>query len=221
MGGKSLPHRVLLIDSCQIVRSSLAALLDGGGRFKVVAEADSLGQALRDYQATQPEVVLLGPCYLNGDRIDIVAGLLGHDPGGRIVAVLLHDDDEAIAEAVRMGVLGVVGKTASIDTLQDVLKTVAAKGTAYDHLSDILHVYVKDIGPEAHQKLAPREIRVLRMIAQGKTSKEIANDFGLAVETVRYYRKTIMRKLNVHNVASLLHVAAAADLISHLQAARG
>ena len=54
-----------------------------------------------------------------------------------------------------MGVLGLVGKTSSIDTLQDVLTTVAEGGTSYHHLTDILHRFVKNIGPEAHQKLAP------------------------------------------------------------------
>jgi DNA-binding NarL/FixJ family response regulator len=209
-----MPFRVLLIEDCHILRESLTALLNASRRFELVAEAEGLDQALELYRAIRPAVVLVGPGLFAAERIDVVAGLLSNVPDAKIVTALLHDDDETISEAVRSGVLGVVGRKASFETLLDVLTKIAEGGTHYEHLSDVLLSYLREIGPAARQRLAPRELRVLRMIAAGKSSKEIANDLGLAVETIRYYRKSIMRKLNVHNVAALLQVAAAENLIS-------
>jgi len=209
-----LPFRVLLIEDCHILRESLTALLNASRRFELVAEAEGLDQALEVYWAIRPAVVLVGPGLFAAERIDVVAGLLSNIPDAKIVTALLHDDDDTISEAVRSGVLGVVGRKASFETLLDVLTKIAGGGTHYEHLSDVLLSYVREIGPAARQRLPPRELRVLRMIAGGKSSKEIANDLGLAVETVRYYRKSIMRKLDVHNVAALLQVAVAENLIS-------
>jgi len=211
-----VPYRVLLIEDCHILRLALAALLDASG-FEQIAQAESLDQALEVYWAAQPTVVLVGPGLLTAERIDVVAGLLSNVPEAKIVAVILQDDDETISNAVRSGVLGVVGRRASVNTLLVALTKVAEGGTHYEHLSDILLGYLNEVGPATGHRLAPRELRVLRMIAEGMSSKEIANTLGLAVETVRYYRKSIMRKLNVHNVAALLQAAFAENLISRVQ----
>lgn len=220
-GWLALPFRVLLIEDCHILRVSLAGLLNASRRFELVAEAEGIDQALEVYWAARPTVVLVGPGILTAERIDVVAGLLSNVPEAKIVVLLLQDDDETIAAAVRSGVLGVVGRRASIDTLLDAVTEVAEGGTHYEHLSDILLGYLNEVGPATRQKLAPRELRVLRMIAEGMSSKEIANALGLAVETVRYYRKSIMRKLNVHNVAALLQAAFAENLISRVHGEAG
>lgn len=206
--------RVLLIEDCHILRVSLAGLLNASRRFELVAEAEDLDQALELYWATRPSVVFLGPGIIATQRISVVGGLLSNIPDAKIVVMLLHDDDRTVSEAVQSGVLGLLGRKASVETLLDVLIKIAGGGTHYEHMSDVLLGYLHEIGPAARQRLAPRELRVLRMVAEGKSSKEIASALGLAVETVRYYRKSIMRKLDVHNVAALLQVAFAEKLIS-------
>ena len=216
-----MPFRVLLIEDCHVLRVSLAGLLKASRRFELVAEAEDLDQALEVYWTTRPSVVFVGPGIITTERISIVEGLLNHVPDAKIVAMLFHDDDRTVSEAVQSGVLGLLGRKASVETLLDVLTKIAGGGTHYEHVSDVLVGYLHEIGPQARQRLAPRELRVLRMIAEGKSSKEIASALGLAVETVRYYRKSILRKLNVHNVAGLLQIAFAEKLISVARSEHG
>lgn len=126
-------------------------------------------------------------------------------------------DEDGVSKAIQLGMRGILCEKDSVDHLSAALEIVARGGAYYSNapekLPDIFAVGAKR---EAH-KLAPREMRVLRMVADGKTSKEIAVILDLEIETIRNYRKSMMRKLNVHNIAGLLKVARAGGL---LQASR-
>lgn len=209
-----MSHRALLIEDCYIIRTALTDLINGSGCFEQLIQVDTLDRALGVYNGLQPSVVLLGPCQRSSHTTDVAVQLLRVAPDARIVAFLLQDGEATVAELFRVGVLGVVGRQANTKTLVGALTRVAEGGIYCEHRLDALISFIDQGRAFGGQKLAPREQRVLGLIARGKTSKEIANQLGLGVETVRYYRKSIMRKLKVHNVAGLLRVVGAENLIS-------
>ena len=137
----------------------------------------------------------------------------------KIVILSMYDDEHSVVSAIRSGARAFVLKKASDNDLLDALRTVA-KGGSYlsPQVSDrLLHriqrgdLESKQV-PSALEGLSPRELQVLRLVAEGKTSKEIAVMLDLGLQTVRSYRKTMMKKLGVNNVAGLTQLALSAGL---------
>ena len=131
----------------------------------------------------------------------------------------MYDDEHSVVSAIRSGARACVLKKASDSDLVDALRTVG-KGGSYlsPQVSDRLLSRIQrgDLEskplPALLEGLSPRELQVLRMVAEGKTSKDIAVMLNLGVQTVRSYRKTMMKKLNVSNVASLTQLALSAGI---------
>ena len=154
---------------------------------------------------------------LNG--VEATTEILRHIPEMKVIILSMYDDEHSVVSAIRSGARAFVLKKASDNDLLDALRTVA-KGGFYlsPQVSDRLLVRIQsgDLEarpvPSALESLSPRELQVLRMVADGKTSKEIAVLLDLGLQTVRSYRKTMMRKLGVNNVAGLTQVALAAGV---------
>jgi len=206
-------HTLLLIEGCQVIRIALANLLMQSGGIGSLRLAETLDQAVLAYGDDQPSVVLLGPSPDHISPVGFAARMLRTAPGAKIVALLLRNDEEAAAAALDAGILGVAGTETTPEQLVAALVKVAEGGIYCEHRFDVLLAYMQEPGATVRHRLAPRELRVLQFICAGKSSKEIANHLGIGVETVRQYRKSMMRKLGVHNVAGLLHVANAENLL--------
>jgi DNA-binding NarL/FixJ family response regulator len=131
----------------------------------------------------------------------------------------MYDDEVHVMNAMRAGARGFVLKRASLTDLMDAMRTVA-KGGSYlsPQVSDRLLRRIQSGNLQASPSsplidgLSRREVQVLRLVAEGKSSKEIAQILALELETVRSYRKTMMKKLGVNNAASLTKLAVAAGL---------
>jgi DNA-binding NarL/FixJ family response regulator len=131
----------------------------------------------------------------------------------------MYDDENSVVGAVRSGARGFILKKVSDSDLLEALHVVA-RGGAYlsPQVSDRLLNRIQKGDLEAKQQssvlegLSPREVQVLRMVAEGKTSKEIANLLDLREQTVRSYRKTMMKKLGINNVAGLTQLALSSGL---------
>jgi DNA-binding NarL/FixJ family response regulator len=159
---------------------------------------------------------------LNG--VDATLELMRHCPATKVVMLSMYDDEESVVSSIRAGARGYVVKRASAEDLMDALRTVARGGSYLSpHVSERLLSRIRRGDAETggrHPLLAqltPREYQVLGLIVEGKASKEIAVMLNLGVETVRSYRKTLMKKLNVNNVAGLIRIALAAGIASKLQ----
>jgi DNA-binding NarL/FixJ family response regulator len=167
----------------------------------------------------RPDVVLMdiGLPGLNG--IETTVEILRHCPDMKVVILSMYDDEHSVVSAIRSGARAFVLKKASDNDLLDALRTVA-KGGSYlsPQVSDrLLHRIQKgDLdskpAPTVLDGLSPRELQVLRLVAEGKTSKEIAVMLDLGLQTVRSYRKTMMKKLGVNNVAGLTQMALTAGI---------
>jgi len=210
---------VLLVDDHKIMRDGIKAILKHSEEFTVAGEAETGADAVQMARRMRPGIVLMdiGLPGLNG--IEATTEILRHCPETRIIILSMYDDEHSVVSAIRSGARAFVLKKASDNDLLDALRTVA-KGGSYlsPQVSDRLlnRIQRGDLESQkltpALEGLSPRELQVLRLVAEGKTSKEIAVMLDLGLQTVRSYRKTMMKKLNVNNVAGLTQLALSAGL---------
>jgi DNA-binding NarL/FixJ family response regulator len=210
---------VLLVDDHKIMRDGIKAILKHSDEFNVVGESESGTDAVQMCKRLRPGIVLMdiGLPGLNG--VEATTEVLRHCPETKVIILSMYDDEHSVVSAIRSGARAFVLKKASDNDLLDALRTVA-KGGSYlsPQVSDrLLHrIQRGDLEskgvPSALEGLSPRELQVLRLVAEGKTSKEIAVMLDLGLQTVRSYRKTMMKKLGVNNVAGLTQLALSAGL---------
>ncbi len=214
-----MPYSVLLVDDHQIVRDGLRGILVRSEEFTVVGEAENGTEALKLCEQCRPDVVLLDIALPGLSGIEVTAEIVRRWPRSKVVILSMYDDEHSVVSAIRAGARGFVLKKASESDLIDALRTVA-KGGSYlsPQVSDKLLMRIQrgdldaDAPPSGLDILSPRELQVLRLVAEGKTSKEIAGILNLGLQTVRSYRKTMMKKLGVNNVATLTQIALAAGV---------
>jgi DNA-binding NarL/FixJ family response regulator len=214
-----MSYNVLLVDDHKIMRDGLKAILGRDDEFRVVGEAENGADAVRVVGRLRPDLVLMdiGLPGLNG--VETTAEILRHHPDCKIVILSMYDDENSVVGAIRSGARAFILKKASDTDLLEALRMVA-RGGAYlsPHVSDRLLARIRkgDLESTAAasvlQMLTPREVQVLRLVAEGKTSKEIAVVLDLREYTVRSYRKTMMKKLGVNNVAGLTQLALSTGL---------
>ena len=220
-----MPFDVLLVDDHKIMRDGIKAILNRSDEFRVVGEAENGTDAVQFVRKFRPPLVLMdiGLPGLNG--VETTAEILRHQPDCKVVILSMYDDEHSVVSAVRSGARAFILKRASDNDLLEALRMVAAGGMYLSpQVSDRLLTRIQKGDLESRQTpkvleaLSPREVQVLRLVADGKTSKEIAVLLDLREQTVRSYRKTMMKKLGVNNVAGLTQLALSTGLT---QNARG
>jgi DNA-binding NarL/FixJ family response regulator len=210
---------VLLVDDHKIMRDGIKAILGRAEDFRVVGEAETGAGAMQFVRNFKPDMVLMdiGLPGLNG--VETTSEILRHHPDCRVVILSMYDDEHSVVSAVRAGARAFILKRASDIDLVEALRIVARGGSYLSpQVSDRLlsRIQKGDLESKpanaALDMLAPRELQVLRLVAQGKTSKEIAVALDLREHTIRSYRKTMMKKLGVNNVAGLTQLAVSTGL---------
>jgi DNA-binding NarL/FixJ family response regulator len=211
--------RVLLVDDHKVVRDGIKAILTRDPEFTVEGEAGSGDEAVQVCRQINPDVVLMDISLPGMNGIEAMVEILRQCPQARVVMLSMYGDENLVMNAIRSGARGFVLKKASSTEVVQALRVVAHGGTYLgSNISDVLLARLQR--GEAVEKernpwelLSPRESQVLRLIADGKGSKEVATTLGLEHNTVRSYRKTMMKKLGVNNLASLIHLAMEAGII--------
>lgn len=214
-----MPCDVLLVEDHRIVRDGVRTMLERADEFRVVGEVDSGADAVQFCRKQPPDLVVMDLSLPDLNGMSATEEILRSAPATKIVILSMHEDDKSVIGAIRAGARGFVLKKASLGDLVDALRAVS-KGGSYlsPQVSDKLLSRIQrgDMEtaklPDTLDVLSPRELQVLRLVAEGKTSKDIAAVLNLGLQTVRSYRKTMMKKLGVNNVASLTHLAVAAGL---------
>jgi DNA-binding NarL/FixJ family response regulator len=223
-----MPVDVLLVDDHKIMRDGIKAILNRSNEFRVVGEAENGTDAVQFVRKFRPQLVLMdiGLPGLNG--VETTAEILRHQPDCKIVILSMYDDEHSVVSAVRSGARAFILKRASDNDLLEALRMVAAGGMYLSpQVSDRLLSRIQKGDLEARQTpkvleaLSPREVQVLRLVADGKTSKEIAVLLDLREQTVRSYRKTMMKKLGVNNVAGLTQLALSTGLTENARSHSG
>jgi DNA-binding NarL/FixJ family response regulator len=215
----SAVYSILLVSSFRLVREAVKVLVELHEGFHVIGESDDRSRTLRVFNELHPDVILfdLDPDYAAG--IETIREIIKDRPDTKVIALSMHSEDSVVEGALRAGVRGFLCKAGPSGELVEVLIAVV-KGQAY--LSPLIAARVMDWvrtgevrstpNPALHG-LTEREIQILRLLAEGRATKEVASALNLAVETVRSYRKSLMKKLEVHNVAGLIQFAASAGVI--------
>jgi DNA-binding NarL/FixJ family response regulator len=218
-----MPSRVLLVDDHTMVRDGLKAIFARDREFTVVGEAEGGAEAVQVCKQSNPDLVLMDVALPGMNGIEATAEILRRCPRAKVVILSMHGDENLLKTAIRSGASGFVLKKASASELLLAMRIVARGGTYLAPslgsnnsglpAAQLQRSETAEKERHAVESLSPREAQVLRLIAEGKRSKEVAAVLGLEHNTVRSYRKTMMRKLGVNNLASLIQVAMAAGLI--------
>jgi DNA-binding NarL/FixJ family response regulator len=211
-----MPFQILLVDDHKIMRDGIKAILEHSTEFQVMGEAESGTEAVQICNKERPDIVLMdiGLPGLNG--IEAMTEILRHAPETRVIILSIYDDEHHVVSAIRSGARAFVVKKASSQELLDALRAVT-KGGSYlsPQVSDCLLQRIQSGNLEskpvasAVARLSARELQVLRLVAEGNSSKDIAVVLNLGLQTVRGYRKTMMNKLEVNNVAGVTQLAIA------------
>jgi len=205
--------RVLLADDHEIVRQGLRILLEREG-FQVVGEASNGHEAVKLCEANHPEVAILDLSMpiLNG--VDAAREIMKANPRTKVVLLTMHTEDHLILESLRAGVIGYVLKTRAASELLQALRAVC-RGEMFLTQSisrTIVQAFLHN-APAPDNLISDRERQVLQLVAEGKTTKEIASLLGISVKTAESHRSNLMDKLNIHDTAGLVRYAIRIGLI--------
>ena len=206
--------RILLVDDHEIVRQGLKSLLAREEAFAVVGEAADGPEAVRLAGSLAPDVVVmdLGLPLLNG--LDAARAILAATPRTGVVVLTMSAEDHQVLAALRTGVRGFLIKTQAVDELVRAIREVAA-GKFYlgaGASQTLVQAYLAGESVPA-DPLTARDRAVLQLVAEGKTSKEIADVLGLSPKTAETYRARLMEKLDIHDTAGLVRYAIRQGLI--------
>ena len=209
-----MPYSIVLADDHQILRDGVKAILARQEEFVVVAEAGSGLDAIKICKELRPDLVLMEIALPGVSGVEVTAELLRHSPSTKVMILSMYDDEKSVVGAIRAGARAYVLKRSSANDLLDALRAVARGGSYLSpQVSDQLlrRIQRGDVagapGAAPLDSLSPRELQVMRLVTEGHTSKEVAALLNLGLQTVRSYRKTLMRKLGVTNAASLTQLA--------------
>ena len=212
------PIRVLLADDHTLVRAGIRSLLETIENLEVVAESGDGREALELIARHRPDVALLdiGMPGMNG--IEIARQCARESPKTKIVILSMYDDKTHVTQAIRAGVEGYLLKGAAVAELPLAIKAVMA-GQSYLTPRVSRHVvdgFLHDEPSEADplEALPPRQREILQLIAEGRSTKEIAGIFEVSVKTIETHRARLMERLDIHDVPGLVRFAIRSGLVS-------
>jgi DNA-binding NarL/FixJ family response regulator len=205
------PLRVLLADDHNLVRAGIRSLLESLADVYVVAEACDGQQALALVESHQPHVAMLDIAMPGLNGLEVTCRLAEEHPYVRVIILSMYATEEYILRALRSGAAGYLLKDADAAELALAIGAVSAGETYLSpevakHLAD----YVRRIGEDVTsplEQLTPRQREVLQLIAEGHTTREIAQVLGISPKTVATYRAQLMERLDIHDIAGLVRYA--------------
>lgn len=212
--------RILIADDHVIVREGVRLLLQSEPDIEVVAEASNGREALAKARQLLPNIVLMDIAMPEMNGLEATAAIRRELPQVQVLALTMHEDYEYFLELLHQGASGCVLKGASSAELLAAIHAVH-EGGVYIHPSmakNLVTDYIGRMEPGEDRArfdgLSDRERQVLKLVAEGKTSREVADELVLSVNTVQTHRAHIMAKLNLHNGADIVRYALRKGLIT-------
>lgn len=205
------PLRILLAEDHTLVRAGIRALLESLEGVEVVAEAADGREALRLAEAHHPDILLMDITMKELNGLQAVARLTKEHSATRVIILSMHADQVYVRQALQAGVAGYLLKGADVAELELALKAVT-RGDTYLSPSvskDIVGNLLNGKTPAANplDELTPRQREILQLVAEGRTTKEIAGRLDLSSKTVETHRAQLMERLDIHDVAGLVKFA--------------
>lgn len=214
-----MPIKVLIADDHTIIRDGLKLILESQSDIKVTAEADDGLAAIDKARKMQPDVIIMDIAMPNMNGIEATHRIKEENPDVRVVILSMHSTAEDIFRAMQAGALGYLLKESAGTEVVDAVRAVF-KGRRYlsRKVDDILiDSYIFDHQRQSTksplESLSSREREVLQLVAEGKSSNDIASLLYLSVKTVETYRSRLMQKLGLKDKAGLIKFAIRTKLI--------
>ncbi|HLN15923.1 MAG TPA: response regulator transcription factor [Acidimicrobiales bacterium] len=192
--------RVFLLDDHEVVRTGLRTLLESEEDIEVVGEAGTADEALRRIPPTRPDVAILDVRLPDGNGVEVCREVRSTRPETACLMLTSYADDEALLAAIMAGASGYVLKQVGGSTLVDDVRKVAAGGSLLDPALTARVLERLQHGPEEDERLAKltgQERRILDLIAEGQTNRQIAEALFLAEKTVKNYVSNLLAKLGM------------------------
>ena len=211
-----LPIRVLLADDHTLVRAGFRALLTSLGGIQVVAEAGDGHEVLQLIEAHNPDLVLMDIAMPGLNGLEATAHLAKEFPTVRVIILSMHANAEYVRRAFGAGALGYLIKDASASEFELAIRAVSQGETYVCSVAAKYNLARKErqinaVGSLEH--LTPRQREVLKLIAQGYTTQEIAQLLNISVKTAETHRTELMDRLDLHDVAGLVRFAIRTGLL--------
>jgi DNA-binding NarL/FixJ family response regulator len=212
----TLAIRVVLADDHALVRAGMRSLLNGMSQVQVVGEAASGEEALELAASERPDVVLMDIAMKGMSGLEAAVRMRERHAAVRVVILSMHAGEEYVLQALRAGAVGYLLKDAATGELELALRSVMRGESWFSPAvsRQVVEGYVQRVGGEAAAEvLTARQREVLRLVAGGKSTKEIAYDLALSVKTVETHRAQIMERLGIRDVAGLVRYALRTGLV--------
>lgn len=210
------PTRTLIADDHALVRAGIRALVEKIEGVTVIAEAGKGSEAMALIDEHQPDLILLDITMPDGNGFDVLQHVSQSSPETRVIVLTVHEAGEYAIRALREGAAGFLPKSAASTELEQAIQTVL-KGEVYispETSRKTLLEYGKGVTKRDQlETLSPRQREVLRLIAEGRTTKQIAQMLKISVKTVETHRAQLMERLDIHDVAGLVRYAIIVGLI--------
>jgi len=209
------PIRTLIADDHALVRAGIRALVEKIEGVEVVAEAGKGSEAIELISKLQPDLVLLDITMPDGNGFDVLSHVRKNFPKTRVIVLTVHEASEYAIRALREGAAGFLPKSAASTELETAIdKVMSGDGYVSPETSQKTVLEIgKGSKKDMLDALSPRQREVLLLIAQGRTTKQIAQELQISVKTVESHRSQLMERLDIHDVAGLVRYAILVGII--------
>ncbi|MFL5778405.1 MAG: response regulator [Chloroflexota bacterium] len=200
------PLRLLIVDDHEVVREGLVALLDRREGFQVVAQAGTVAESIEAARKHEPDIVVMDVRLPDGSGIEACREIRAERPETRVVMLTSYPDEEAVLSAIVAGASGYLLKQIRARDLVAALETVGRGESLLDPaVTEKVLERIRRIAtggyPDELAQLTAQEQKILMLVAEGKTNKEIAAEVYLSDKTVKNYVSSILSKLNLERRA--------------------
>jgi DNA-binding NarL/FixJ family response regulator len=212
------PVRVLLAEDHWLVRASFKSLLTDFAGIEVVAEAGDGREALELIAQHRPDLVLMDISMPGLNGLEATRRIVKEHPGIKVIVLSMHAGEEYVLQALRAGASGYVLKGAAPGELELAIASVA-RGERFLSPAiskQVIEVYLGRVAKPASslEQLTPRQREILQLVAEGKSSKQIAQLLNASIKTIESHRASLMERLDIHDVAGLVRYAIRHGLVS-------
>jgi two-component system response regulator DevR len=200
------PLRVLIVDDHEVVREGLRSILNRREGISVVGEAGTVGTAVEEAARLRPDVVIMDVRLPDGSGVEACREIRQENPDAKVIMLTSYADDEAVFASILAGAAGYLLKQTRGQALAEAIEAVAQGGSLLDPaVTQKVLERVRSLGgrrpDDSLASLSDQEQKILLLIAEGKTNKEIAEEIFLSDKTVKNYVSSILSKLNLRRRA--------------------
>jgi DNA-binding NarL/FixJ family response regulator len=207
---------VLIADELTLVREGLAALCNSISGFRVVSQAGTAGAALAEIQRLEPDVALLDLGLSDLAATEVIRRVREQGIRTRCAVFSVRKDRKTVLEVLRSGACGYLLKSSTADQMADALTQFTQGGIYVSPQIEVMSLFGdtagRNQGEDPLECLSSREFQVFSLLVDGVRAKEIAARLALSPKTIDTYRSSLMRKLDIHDVAGLVKFAIKRDL---------